>query len=91
MGLSHLGTQTFAGMQVEIVDPVQHYAQVMQGCFDFERMRALLKAGTFRMRFDALHAVTGPYATEIFERQLSASAGQHIECQALAGFRGSNA
>ncbi len=88
VGLSHLGTQTFAGMQVEIVDPVQHYAQVMQGCFDFERMRALLKAGTFRMRFDALHAVTGPYATEIFERQLSASAGSILNAKPLLDFGG---
>ena len=73
--LGTLGTQSLHGMQVEIVDPVRQYAEVMQRCFDFDRMRALLASGTFRMRFDALHAVTGPYAVEIFERLLRAPAG----------------
>lgn len=73
--LAALGMQGLHGMQVEIVDPVRHYAAVMQGCFDFERMRALLASGKFRLRFDALHAVTGPYALEIFERLLDAPAG----------------
>ncbi len=73
--LGTLGMQSLHGMQVEIVDPVQHYAEVMQRCFDFERMRALLASGKFRLRFDAMHAVTGPYAVEIFERLLRAPSG----------------
>jgi phosphoglucomutase len=60
----------------------------MQRCFDFERMRALLKSGKFRMRFDALNAVTGPYALEIFERQLGAPAGTVSNGQPLADFGG---
>jgi phosphoglucomutase len=86
--LARVGTQAFAGMQVEIVDPVHHYAKVMQDCFDFERMRALLTGGKFRMRFDALNAVTGPYATEIFERQLGAPAGSVLHAQPLPDFGG---
>lgn len=82
------GMQTLGGMQVEIVDPVQHYAQVMQGCFDFERMRTLLASGKFRLRFDAMHAVTGPYALEIFERLLGAPAGSVLHGTPMADFGG---
>ena len=73
--LSSLGSRSLHGMQVEIVDPVRQYADVMQRCFDFERMAALLASSKFRLRFDAMHAVTGPYAVEIFERLLHAPAG----------------
>src|SRR6185503_254428 len=73
--LSRLGVQDCTGMPVEVVDPVSHYAGVMERCFDFERMRALLASGSFRMRFDALNAVTGPYGVEIFEKRLGAPAG----------------
>lgn len=86
--LGRVGVQSFAGMPVEIVDPVAHYATVMQRCFDFERMGSLLKAGGFRMRFDALHAVTGPYATEIFEGRLGAPAGTVLNAKPLPDFGG---
>ena len=86
--LSRASVQVLAGMQVEVVDPVAHYAQVMQRCFDFERMRALLKDGRFRMCFDALNAVTGPYAVEIFEKQLGAPAGTVRNAKPLPDFGG---
>ncbi|MFI4921155.1 MAG: alpha-D-glucose phosphate-specific phosphoglucomutase, partial [Gammaproteobacteria bacterium] len=82
------GMQKLGTMQLEIVDPVQHYAQVMQGCFDFERMRTLLASGKFRLRFDAMHAVTGPYALEIFERLLGAPAGSVLHGTPMADFGG---
>ncbi|HEV2321568.1 MAG TPA: alpha-D-glucose phosphate-specific phosphoglucomutase, partial [Gammaproteobacteria bacterium] len=86
--LGRPGMQDFHGMQVEIVDPVQHYAEVMQGCFDFERMRKWLRSGKFRMRFDALHAVTGPYAKAIFEDLLGAPAGSVQNATPLPDFGG---
>lgn len=86
--LGRPGTRDFHGMQVEIVDPVAHYAGVMQGCFDFERMRAWLRSGKFRMRFDALHAVTGPYAKAIFEDLLGAPAGSVRNATPLPDFGG---
>ncbi|HEV7164914.1 MAG TPA: alpha-D-glucose phosphate-specific phosphoglucomutase [Gammaproteobacteria bacterium] len=82
------GMQKLGSMQVEIVDPVRHYAEVMQRCFDFERMRALLASGKFRLRFDAMHAVTGPYALEVFERLLGAPAGSVMHGKPLADFGG---
>ena len=58
-------------MTVEVIDPVADYAELMESLFDFDAIRALF-AGGFRMVFDAMHAVTGPYAMEIFEKRLGA-------------------
>ncbi|KKB12816.1 phosphoglucomutase [Devosia geojensis] len=72
--LSRLGTQQVGGMTVEVIDPVADYAGLMETLFDFEAIRALFASG-FRMKFDALHAITGPYATEILEGRLGAPKG----------------
>ena len=72
--LSRIGTHHSAGMVVEVVDPVADYAALMQRLFDFEKIQELFAAG-FRMRYDAMHAVTGPYATQILEGLLGAPAG----------------
>lgn len=68
------GTHALGGMEVEVVDPVADYAALMESLFDFDAIRALIASG-FTLRFDAMHAVTGPYATEILERRLGAPAG----------------
>ena len=73
-GLDSLGEATFGEMVVEVVDPVADYAALMEELFDFNAIRALF-AGGFRMRFDAMHAVTGPYAREILETRLGAAPG----------------
>ena len=67
--------QQLGDMHIEIIDPLSHYVSVMERLFDFERIRALLSNGEFRMCFDALHAIIGPYAREIFERHLGAPPG----------------
>jgi len=72
--LSRIGTTKLADMEVEMVDPVSDYSTLMEKLFDFNAIRALFGGG-FTMRFDAMHAVTGPYATEILERRLGAAAG----------------
>ena len=72
--LGKIGTHHSAGMVVEVIDPVADYAELMQGLFDFDRIRELFQSG-FRMRFDAMHAVTGPYATAILEGMLGAPEG----------------
>ncbi|MER9071496.1 alpha-D-glucose phosphate-specific phosphoglucomutase [Mesorhizobium sp. M0904] len=69
-----IGTVKAADMTVEIIDPVADYADLMESLFDFKALRALFKSG-FRMRFDAMHAVTGPYAKEILENRLGAPNG----------------
>lgn len=68
------GMHSLEEMAVEIVDPVADYAALMQTIVDFDKIRALF-AGGFTMCFDAMHAVTGPYAHAILEGMLGAPAG----------------
>jgi phosphoglucomutase len=72
--LDRIGLGELAGSQIEIVDPVADYRALMASLFDFDAIRDLF-AGGFRMRFDAMHAVTGPYAMAILEGELGAAAG----------------
>lgn len=74
LDLSTRGETALGGMTVEIVDPVADYAALMERLFDFAAIRDLFASG-FTMRFDAMHAVTGPYAREILENRLGAPAG----------------
>ncbi|OAP89513.1 phosphoglucomutase, partial [Acidithiobacillus ferrooxidans] len=74
-------------MRVEICDPVAEYVELMARIFDFAALRRLLQ-GPFRMRFDALHAITGPYAHEIFEERLGAPAGTVVNGVPLTDFGG---
>lgn len=69
--LSQLGETRLADMVIEVVDPVTDWADLMETLFDFDAIRALFADG-FSFRFDAMHAVTGPYAEEIFVRRLGA-------------------
>jgi phosphoglucomutase len=82
-GVVALGTTS-----VEIIDPVADYAALMESLFDFGRIAALLSGGQFRMCFDAMHAVTGPYATEILQNRLGAPAGSVINGVPLEDFGG---
>ncbi|MBL8463363.1 MAG: alpha-D-glucose phosphate-specific phosphoglucomutase, partial [Thauera sp.] len=82
-----LGTRTLGGMTVEVIDPVADYAELMQQLFDFDAMRAWFAAG-HRMRFDAMSAVSGPYARAILEGQLGAPAGTVINGEPLEDFGG---
>ncbi|MDZ7632560.1 MAG: alpha-D-glucose phosphate-specific phosphoglucomutase [Gemmatimonadaceae bacterium] len=82
-----IGTHVIDDVTVIVVDPVADYATLMESLFDFAAIRALF-AGGFRMRFDAMHAITGPYATEILERRLGAPAGTVINGTPLPDFGG---
>ncbi|WP_345792010.1 alpha-D-glucose phosphate-specific phosphoglucomutase [Thauera sp. JM12B12] len=82
-----LGTRALGAMTVEVIDPVADYAELMQQLFDFDAMRAWFAAG-HRMRFDAMSAVSGPYARAILEGQLGAPAGTVINGEPLEDFGG---
>jgi phosphoglucomutase len=88
VSLDTLGTVALGDLRVDVVDPVADYAALMETLFDFGALRKLLGGGTFRMRFDAMHAITGPYATEILERRLGAPAGTVINGTPLPDFGG---
>jgi phosphoglucomutase len=85
--IDRLGVVAIEGGAVEIVDPVTQYLALMKTLFDFEAIRAMFATG-FRMRFDAMHAVTGPYAHAIFERELGAPEGAVVNGTPLPDFGG---
>ena len=75
--LSQLAAHELNGMTVEVIDSVSDYAQLMNVLFDFDAIRGMISDG-FTLCFDAMHAVTGPYAVEILENQLGAAKGSVI-------------
>ncbi len=85
--LDRLGSTRVEQMAVEVIDPVADYAQLMEGLFDFAAIRALFARG-FTMRFDAMSAVTGPYAQAILEGMLGAPAGTVLNAVPLEDFGG---
>lgn len=72
--LSRLGTQTLGNMEIEVIDPVKDYVEMMMEIFDFPAIKTMFANG-FTMVFDAMNAVTGPYAVKIFEEILGAKKG----------------
>jgi len=85
--LDRLGTTRIENMTIEVIDPVADYAELMGRLFDFDAIRALFASG-FRMRFDAMHAVSGPYAKAVLEDILGAPAGTVVNGQPLEDFGG---
>ncbi|MCD2515408.1 alpha-D-glucose phosphate-specific phosphoglucomutase [Massilia sp. G4R7] len=85
--LDQIGATRIEGMVVDIIDPVADYAELMGRLFDFGAIRSLF-AGGFRMRFDAMHAVSGPYAKAIIEGQIGAPEGTVVNCLPLEDFGG---
>lgn len=75
INLDKLGESTLGEMTVEVIDSVADYQALMESLFDFDRIHGLLTGGTFRMCMDSMHAVTGPYAHDIFESRLGAPVG----------------
>lgn len=86
--LDRIGITRLSNMTVEVIDPVNDYAALMESLFDFDRIRQLLTSGRFRLCIDAMHAVTGPYAKAIFERRLGARQGTVLNGVPLEDFGG---
>ncbi|MBR2136388.1 MAG: alpha-D-glucose phosphate-specific phosphoglucomutase [Alphaproteobacteria bacterium] len=85
--LSKLGTQKLENMEIEVIDPVNEYVQMMEEIFDFAAIKKLFASG-FRFVFDAMNAVTGPYAQKIFEEILGAPKGSVVNYVPLEDFGG---
>jgi len=85
--LDKIGTFMVESMEVEVFDPVADYAALMEELFDFDAIRTLI-AGGFRIAFDAMSAVTGPYAKEIIENRLGAAEGSVRNFVPLEDFGG---
>ncbi|HEY8084459.1 MAG TPA: alpha-D-glucose phosphate-specific phosphoglucomutase [Methylophilaceae bacterium] len=87
VAIDKVGESKMGDMVVQVIDPVVDYAELMETLFDFDAIRTLLASG-FRMQFDAMHAVTGPYAQEIFGNRLAAPKGSLMNCIPLPDFGG---
>lgn len=85
--LDKIGSFSLGAVQVEVIDSVTDYAELMQSLFDFNAIRQLLSGG-FKIAFDAMHAVTGPYAKVIIEGMLGAPAGTVMNGIAREDFGG---
>lgn len=85
--LSTTGAQSLGATTVEVIDPVAIHAGILRTLFDFDAIRALFASG-FAMRFDAMHAVTGPYAKAILEDELGAPPGTVLNGEPRPDFGG---
>jgi phosphoglucomutase len=85
--LSFIGITTLDGFEVEVIDSVSDYADLMQSMFDFAAIKRWLAAG-HSIKFDAMHAVTGPYAKEVFVNRLGAPADSLMNCEVSENFGG---
>lgn len=91
--IDNIGETQLSGLQageiftVQVINAVTDYADLMQSIFDFSAIRSLLASG-FEIKFDAMHAVTGPYAKEIFLKRLGAPSSSLMNCEPLEDFGG---
>ena len=85
--LSQLGTQKLGDMEIEVIDPINEYVQMMEEIFDFAAIRQLFKSG-FTFVFDAMNAVTGPYARRIFVDILGAKPDSVVNDVPMEDFGG---
>ncbi len=85
--LTTIGSTTQDGFVVEVIDAVTDYADLMASMFDFPAIQRWLASG-YRIKFDAMHAVTGPYAKEIFIHRLGAPADSLMNCEVSENFGG---
>lgn len=86
--LDSAGTQQIGDIKITIVDPVTDYAQLMQSIFDFPLLKQSISSGYISLCFDAMHAITGPYAKRILEDMLGAQPGSVINAEPLEDFGG---
>lgn len=85
--LEQIGEHRIGDMRVEIIDPVSAYSDLMESLFDFDKIAALFSGG-FTMRFDAMNAITGPYAKAILEHRLGAPEGSVVNAVPSEDFGG---
>jgi len=87
INLDEIGSESIDSMQIEIINSVTDYANLMEGLFDFDAIRSMIEDG-FEICFDAMHAITGPYAKEILVNRLGAPADSLMNATPLPDFGG---
>ena len=89
INLSKLGSQACGPLEVEVIHSTSDYVEMLKSIFDFDLIRSFLKGNrNFKVLFDALSGVTGPYAVSIFEHELGLSADSTQNCEPKPDFGG---
>jgi phosphoglucomutase len=87
--LTAIGTKQYGSLEVEIIDPVADYVEMLKEIFDFALIKRFLdKHSDFKILFDGLHGVTGPYAVRLFQQELGLPASSTQNCEPLPDFGG---
>jgi len=86
--LDRIGTQQIGNLTITIIDPVADYAELMQSIFDFNLLKQSISSGYITLLFDAMHAITGPYAKRILVDMLGATPDSVINAEPLEDFGG---
>jgi phosphoglucomutase len=86
--LDSIGSQQIGGLKITIIDPVTDYAELMQSIFDFKLLRQSISSGYITLLFDAMSAITGPYAKKILVDMLGATPESVINAEPLEDFGG---
>jgi phosphoglucomutase len=87
ININTIGETNFDGFTVQVINPVSDYAGLMEKLFDFDAIKALIKSG-FKLKFDGMHAVTGPYAKDIFIHHLGTPETSLMNCEVSETFGG---
>jgi len=88
VNLDQVGTTDVDGFKITIIDPVSDYVELMQSIFDFDLLKQSISSRYITLLFDAMHAITGPYAKRIFVDILGASPESVINAEPLEDFGG---
>ena len=89
MNLSEIGAQKYGPIEVEIIDSTADYVEMLKDIFDFSLIKSFLKGhGDFKVLFDALNGVTGPYGVAIFEKELGLPSSSTQNCVPSPDFGG---
>lgn len=83
--LGNTGKKQLGNTTIEVIDPVLDYANMMQKIFNFKAIKKLFNSG-FTFTFDAMNAITGPYAKYIFEELLGLPQGSVVHAVPLPDF-----
>ena len=87
--LQHIGSKTYGPLEVEIIDSTADYVRMLKEIFDFALIKDFFQTHKeFKVLFDALHGVTGPYGEAIFEKELGLPSGSTQNCKPLPDFGG---
>ncbi|RDL42216.1 Phosphoglucomutase-like protein [Venustampulla echinocandica] len=87
--IANIGTKTYGSLEVEIIDSVADYMEMLKDIFDFALIKKFFQHHKdFKVLFDALHGVTGPYGKAIFEQELGLPSSSTQNCIPSPDFNG---